>query len=447
MDQLGPSLTKSAKRELRAIAGEFDRCVSHYGALYHHSMKQWSERTGDERISVDQWNLFRDEESVQFSNDGWWEWDGPIVSPRSEFAVGFGYWSGEGSGLESFLELGDSVAIVLSDEGAGIDSWRSWLRLLHEWGIRYELPLLRSDLSLWGCEGYSMEQFDDLCGKWVTSDDGQRLYPKHPIIWRLVHNVFTSSAAALRAIVEPTEVIASNDPWPVETIGDLFEASEISVEVPSVIEAESPNRLVFDGYNWAVYFDGEKEHSGSRFQGYEGFKRLGMILEEPGRFHSYPSLFYLGGSVPDTEHEHDGKGSEDESSQSMRRRGTKANSMADDQMLRDIRNHVSKLERQIKVEENAGRSTLPLEDKLKELRQHQSKYQNSHGSSRTISNADPYEKSRKALSNTISSVKRRLKERMPKLLEHLEKYVTVNDGYIYNPPPSTIRWVVWEKKD
>jgi hypothetical protein len=58
-------------------------------------------------------------------------------------------------------------------------------------------------MSLWGVDEYpDIDDLEPYTSQWVESE-GQIPYPKHPLCWRLVHNVFISSIAALRILLEP----------------------------------------------------------------------------------------------------------------------------------------------------------------------------------------------------------------------------------------------------
>src|SRR5690606_27899876 len=112
-----------------------------------------------------------------------------------------GLWFGDGEGLEEFANLSESVAMVLSQEAPDfdpldfnlcVDHGSDWLVRLHEWAFKYQLPLLRSERTLWRAEDHELQEFYELAEQWETLEDGTKV-PRHPVVWRLIDNVFTSS--------------------------------------------------------------------------------------------------------------------------------------------------------------------------------------------------------------------------------------------------------------
>lgn len=173
------SLSKPARRTLKAIGREFDRCARAYPALYHQRMLPWSE-SGRVGISLPQWDAFRSAATNQLDGQVWSQWDEPSWRSGNYARVRFGedggveelgntsepvashypgLWFGDGEGLEEFKNLSESVAMVLSQEALDFDpldfnlevgDWSDWLSRLHDWAFKHQMPLLRSDMTLWG---------------------------------------------------------------------------------------------------------------------------------------------------------------------------------------------------------------------------------------------------------------------------------------------------------
>lgn len=209
-------ISKAGRRNLKDICREFDRCSRNYPALYHQRMVPWSEK-GRVGITLSQWEAFRHAEFAQLDDKVWSQWDEP--SRDDDY---LGLWFGNGEGLAEFVDLSESVAMVLSQENLEFDPLdfncdirhgSDWIQQLHDWAFKYQMPLLRSDMGLWGGDDCDLEDFYELAEEWYTLEDGTKI-PRHPVMWRLIDNVFTSSMAAIRAILAPDTVIATNEPWP-----------------------------------------------------------------------------------------------------------------------------------------------------------------------------------------------------------------------------------------
>jgi hypothetical protein len=119
------SLSKPARRNLKAIGREFDRCASAYPALYHQRMLPWSE-SGRIGISLSQWDAFRVAASERLDVEVWSQWDEPSSDDDH-----LGLWLGDGEGLDEFVNLSESVAMVLSQEALDFDPLDFNLEVAH----------------------------------------------------------------------------------------------------------------------------------------------------------------------------------------------------------------------------------------------------------------------------------------------------------------------------
>ncbi|QGJ68644.1 Hypothetical protein PBC10988_3050 [Planctomycetales bacterium 10988] len=252
------SISKAGRHNLNAICQEFERCSRNYLPLFHQRMVPWSE-LGQVGITPSQWQAFRRTEDERLSDDVWWQWDEPHSGNEH-----LGQWFGDPDGMEEFSDLSESVAMVLSREAIDFDpldfdveisGGTGWIALLHDWAFKYQMPLLRSEMSLWGVESYELEEFYDLAEHWDTSDDDTK-FPRHPVVWRLIDNVFTASMTALRALLKPDVVIATNEPWPI-TMG-LAETSAaidgdgVVGEKPLQESKANCHRMNFDRLHWRI---------------------------------------------------------------------------------------------------------------------------------------------------------------------------------------------------
>jgi hypothetical protein len=116
------------------------------------------------------------------------------------------------------------------------------------------MPLLRSDMTLWGVEDHDPEDFYELAEQWETLDGGTSI-PRHPVVWRLIDNVFTSAATAIRALLWPDAVITTNEPWPLNHPGVVFTSA---VEEPP---RDTTERGIHEGTPMSG--DGENIRGGS----------------------------------------------------------------------------------------------------------------------------------------------------------------------------------------
>ncbi len=179
-----------------------------------------------------------------------------------------------------------------------------------------------------GVEDHAPEDFYELAEQWETMDGGTSI-PRHPVVWRLIDNVFTSAATAIRALLWPDAVIATNEPWPLSPSASLFrhavsgDGENTSQERSSV--PVSSNAFLYDGLHWRVRCElDEKE---GVFRGYEGPYRIVLLLQKPFRFFDYPELSFR----PPTEDNHDGTGDVDQKPWQQTRKGVHASAKADEE--------------------------------------------------------------------------------------------------------------------
>lgn len=435
------SLSKPARRTLKAIGREFDRCARAYSALYHQRMLPWSEK-GRGGITLPQWAAFRVAASNRLEAGEWSQWDEPSFDGDH-----LGLWLGDGEGLDEFVNLSESVAMVLSQEALDFDpfdfnlevgGWSDWLNRLHDWAFKHQMPLLRSDMTLWGTEDHDSEDFYELAEQWETLDGGTSI-PRHPVVWRLIDNVFTSSATAIRALLWPDAVIATNEPWPLSPSASLFRhaisgdgenTSHKSSSVPV-----SSNAVHYDGLHWRVRYElDEKE---GVFSGYEGLYRIVLLLQKPFHFFEFPELSLR----PFTENGLDGSGEvEKEAPMQTHRRGIHVGDKADEEWKDSTAKRLRELSQMIGEAEarGAAQEAAALKQEREKLKRYRRKYLNKFGESRR--DADEWEQDRKTVTKSISETRRRISDQMPVFGAHLTKFIHTDRGVIYEPPLPTVEW-------
>lgn len=260
------TLTESGRANLNAILEEFLRANRHYGPLYHLRLIPWSE-DGEVSVSESQWEAFINSHTASPDDEDWWEWDGPHTAKPGFSYLSLGMWTGDPDGLQEFTDLANALVNVLSRENfsatdAPEHDFRSvscWLSTVHYWAFKYQLPLLRSDMTLWGAEDSQSDQFFELAEMQVECNGIS--YPLHPLCFSLVDNVFTSSAAAIRAILQPATVISTNEPWCISTARPSTLELSHKQHGGTLKQEEVPyHRLANTPFGWLIYPAGSVRH-------------------------------------------------------------------------------------------------------------------------------------------------------------------------------------------
>lgn len=436
------SLSKAGFRNLKDICREFDRCSRSYPALYHQRMVPWSEK-GRGGINLPQWEVFRQAAFAQLDDDVWSQWDEP--SAEDDY---LGLWSGDGEGLAEFVDLRESVAMVLSREDMDFDpfNWSceiqrgsDWLPLLHDWAFKHQMPLLRSEMGLWGCDEYDLEDFYELAEMWDTLDDGTKI-PRHPVVWRLVDNVFTSSMTAIRAMLWPDSVVTTYEPWPVMR-GEfldlpLAEDADNSLADSRDSSTSKVNSLVYDGLLWTICY--LKEPKTDRFRGYEGFVRIAKLLQKPFHFFEYHELSLK----PQTKNESGDSTTDRERDQHARHVGTHSNDKADWEWKQSISMRLKELSDLLQKAESSGKQTTiaELRREMQDVKRFRRQYLNKYGKSRKDS--DEWDQDRKTVTKSLTETIKRISEKLPILGAYLQDHIRIDRGVIYEPPDSNEKWEV-----
>lgn len=233
------SLSPAGRHNLESICVELERAARHYPPLYHQQLKPWSVK-GEVRITEPQWEAFIEHEGDGLSNETWCDWHGP-------FDDNLGIWHGSPDGFDEFCDLSESLAMVLCREDfSGLDpldlpmnfeSVHDWLMTLHQWAMKFSLPLLRGFCDVWNGEYSDAKEYIRLIQIWGGVGDAS--YPMHPLVFNLQYNVYSSSLAAIRALLTPDFVIATNTPWPLSNVKAIGEAHAAAQKNPRTREQAS----------------------------------------------------------------------------------------------------------------------------------------------------------------------------------------------------------------
>jgi len=465
------SLSKSARTNLKAIGREFDRCSRAYPALYHQRMLPWSEK-GRVRITLSQWDAFRVAASGQLEAEEWSQWDEPSFDDDH-----LGLWLGDGEGLDEFVNLSESVAMVLSHEALDFDpldfnlevnEWSDWIDRLHSWAFKHQMPLLRSDMMLLGTEDHDPEDFYELAEQWETLDGGTSI-PRHPVVWRLIDNVFTSAATAIRALLWPDAVITTDEPWPPSRVSVIF-MSAIEEPAPDVTEvcvhADNPksedgesirggrlrHQLIEDELFWSLECAGSKRVF--RFQPMKGFNYLSMFLRCPNkRFtpieayaaHGTKAKCFGGAATRFGENERKEAATLFPNSNAL---GSRVPVM-DPEAERGIRMEYEQLlDEFTAIDRPEHENAEEAEELEKRLAQFKKQYVWDHdkeGTPRFFPKSD-WEKPRKAVTNAINRSLEAIREKSQELAEQLDEQLDREKGFCFRPNPKFLGWEVVSRR-
>jgi hypothetical protein len=142
----------------------------------------------------------------QTSADEWEKWE---VFPNHD---GCSRFIGNLAALGEFERWADSAFLLLHalPGGAGNITLpgnvgrHGWLQVLYETAGAFATPLLRLGYRLWQCpkdaDAAELERLAHNC--WSTGSEGER-YPRHPFVQTLAHDLFRSSAEAIRLWLNP----------------------------------------------------------------------------------------------------------------------------------------------------------------------------------------------------------------------------------------------------
>lgn len=302
------SLTEAGRENLEAILAEFERAARSYPPLYHQRMIPWS-IDGEVEINDAQWETFINAESNSLDDSEWWEWDGPHSAKPGMNSTYLGMWYGNPEGLQEFINLVESAMIILEREDfSDVDanelpfafgSLSQWISTLHMWAFRFHMPLLRIDMTPWGASDSDPDDYFELVEQ--KGKVGDSSYPLHPFCWKLVDNVFTSSMEAIRAILKPDMVIATNEPWPLSSsyisLGRIEENYEETLSETEQAEAHEKrvetHRLIEGGPGgWTIVPAQTDIPMTSKHQA--GLHRIAILIEHKGRQFSPEELYKYG---------------------------------------------------------------------------------------------------------------------------------------------------------
>lgn len=217
------------RSQLLDLAAEFDEAAIAYPPLMH----QWV--WGDEKMKGADWQAFIRANSRP---DGdWQEWS---VVPRRMRCARF---HGFDDGLDEFLRLAKRGYALLTTAKDWIKAntastsgvvlrlpketgQHGWAEAVYLTARRYATALLSERSAYWAISGQST---DEETASWTVTQTGEQ-YPDHPAYEELVHDIFRSSAEAIRLWLAPSQVV---------TVGEVLESLD-QIVLPPAFPAVPP---------------------------------------------------------------------------------------------------------------------------------------------------------------------------------------------------------------
>jgi hypothetical protein len=195
------------RSEMERLQHYFERAADHFPGLYHQLL--WTAGAMNER----KWFGFIN--ANRTVDCPWEEWE---VFPDFEGCCRF---HGNKAGMEEFRRLANSGMLLLqARQGPGLQDactvsmqtnpgYYGWLQLLYESAGHFATPMLRLDYHTWGQRGDASEvEMERLACACSMSSDGTEQFPTHPFVQTLQHDLFQSSAEAIRLWLEPNQGIS-----------------------------------------------------------------------------------------------------------------------------------------------------------------------------------------------------------------------------------------------
>ena len=189
------------KRSLENLIEEFRYLSLRYGSIRHEMFRAYDK----ERTTKESWIAFA-EASVDSGKlvDEWEEWTGP------DDGSFYGRFSGDGSGMDEFTALAESAFLTLCEfdpTANKSNGFHGWMDLLHDIGFKYPTSLLCSDMySGASTKIRTSTTLINTCPEWVESERPHTV-SETSLMLAADHNVFISSIAALRIMIEPEMVL------------------------------------------------------------------------------------------------------------------------------------------------------------------------------------------------------------------------------------------------
>jgi hypothetical protein len=284
------TLSPAGRHNLEAILFEFERAARRFGGLYHERFEN-EDDFGNALATSQEWFAFIAYSALPIRTDEESQWH-YFRMPGWPTSI-VGRYFGDLTGSPIFALLVEDLLTILNREDLSaipdkvipfdFSSVVGWIGTLHSWAFRIQMPLLSSEMKIWGMDDIDPEVGFSLATEWVDCGGGLR-YPKHPYRFTLDYDLFTSSMTAIRALLEPEFVIGQNEPWPLKIsyrqlhqTRDDFDR-EVSEPKASVRELASDKHVINHGlFGWEVWFKGADKQF--RPVNQAGLHRLAVLIE------------------------------------------------------------------------------------------------------------------------------------------------------------------------
>lgn len=449
--------TKLVRHDLERLEMEFDRCARTYPPLFHERVSAWSEN-GYELLTESQWRTFTliNPEPMPLLRFGWWCWNGPWTISEDEELMG--RFTGYREGLDEFLDLSNTTSTLIAEFVPeviqGVGGYDSWLHLIHRMALLYPSMLLEVEQDFWNLGANDTRTWEARTADWHVVD-GVGI-PRHPVVHRLKFNVFTSSSALLRMILNPESVRTWEDPvegFPVNIVWDhdaeVQEDLSSTEKLTSEASPPAPNLWRRKGDIYEVWFESGPGMEPIPVARHLGCDHINRLIEHAGKgVHVFQ---FLSSSkdrsihpVASTILEDEMDELSDEEERKGYQFGTPGDETLDDEALASLKASIEEARHREEVARLAGDDERAEEEsttrrKLERQLRHDT---NHRGRPRRLGTLEE-EKARKAVCNALADQYRRLKEKgLGRLADHFKvsiKWIPQVRCYAYLPT-TPITW-------
>jgi hypothetical protein len=194
--------------ELMRLLDHFERAAGRCAPIYHQLL--WTLAP----MTVEAWSAFVSANEAAVG--GRHEWD---IFPDGQAC---GLLRGDGEGWEEFRRLAASGSLLLEafkpegESKVSAPGHHTWLSVVHDTAAAAATAILRLEYGLWGAAAETRPDELETLAKETTG--GEVRFPKHPQVQTLHHDLFVSSAEAIRLWLDPDSAVTVGVPlcaWPV----------------------------------------------------------------------------------------------------------------------------------------------------------------------------------------------------------------------------------------
>ncbi len=381
--------------------------------------------------------------------EGWCIWDGPN---DGRF---WGRFYGDPGGWDDFRSLAESAFLAVCEFNAHLDrcdGHNGWMEILNELGQNTPTPLLRPK----GCavrQPVTELPADGVlyAVEWAVDPEGNR-YPTTPVCFELAHDVFVSSMAAIRYMIEPGSVLLIGEdigysPITCPLVGDAApeEQATADEDAGSVSEPSDTTlhglrvtplqRFEFDGATWHIDFNRDGKSEAGVFTTTDlGFRYLERLIKQPGKLLKATEVEGdISGAIVRHAEGEEGSGDSEPGQSLGYCTAETVDTKADPRTIREWNKELARIDEELKTSVNPELRA----DLERERRFIQSELRSCIGLGsrlRPFGAGTRDEKARKRVGNALARAKKLIAKSMPKCGQYLIECVPgENGGFIYRP--------------